>query len=137
MQKMWWQQTKPSRIKMENRRVQNQSWDWKGKESQHLWKIYQAFRLYFFSFFFFWWDWALILQSKCSISEPHPQSILLWLFWRWLLANYLSSWPQTMILVISASQKVRVTGSWLYFISFNFHDHLVSIYTYIFIYIFL
>jgi hypothetical protein len=32
---------------------------------------------------------ALHLQSKCSVLETHFQTILLWLFWRWDLANYL------------------------------------------------
>jgi hypothetical protein len=42
--------------------------------------------------------------------EPHLQSILLWLFWRWSLENYLLGWPQTMILLISASQVARIPG---------------------------
>jgi hypothetical protein len=29
---------------------------------------------------------------------------LFWLFWRWSLENYLPDWPQTTILLISASQ---------------------------------
>jgi hypothetical protein len=42
--------------------------------------------------------------------EPHFQSILLWLFWRWGLANYFSGWPPNVILLISASQVARTAG---------------------------
>jgi hypothetical protein len=40
--------------------------------------------------------------------EPHLQSILPWLFWKWNLANHLPIW--TKILLISVSQVVRITG---------------------------
>jgi hypothetical protein len=38
------------------------------------------------------------------------QSILLWLFWRWLSWTLCWSWPPTMTLWISASQVARITG---------------------------
>jgi hypothetical protein len=46
---------------------------------------------------FFWWDWGLN-SGLCTCKagavplEPHLHSILLWLFWRWGLENYLSPW---------------------------------------------
>jgi hypothetical protein len=45
-------------------------------------------------FFFFWWDWGLnsgLCSCKAGILplEPLLQSILLWLFWRLGLMNYL------------------------------------------------
>jgi hypothetical protein len=42
--------------------------------------------------------------------EPHLQSILLWLFWKWGPENYLMGWPHIMILLISASQGTSITG---------------------------
>jgi hypothetical protein len=42
--------------------------------------------------------------------EPHLQSILLWLFWKWGPKHYCPGWPQTSILPILASQEARVTG---------------------------
>jgi hypothetical protein len=38
--------------------------------------------------FFFWWDWGLnsghhVCKAGILPLEPHLQSILLWLFWRW------------------------------------------------------
>jgi hypothetical protein len=56
----------------------------------------------FFVLFCFWSNWglnsALCLQSYKAnnhkagtlLLEPHLQSILLWLFWRWGLKNYLA-----------------------------------------------
>jgi hypothetical protein len=46
--------------------------------------------------FLTWWDWGLNLGLfTCNAGtlqlEPHLQSILLWLFWRWCLANCLPS----------------------------------------------
>jgi hypothetical protein len=34
------------------------------------------------------------------------------LFWSWGFENYLPSWPQITILLISASQVARIIGSW-------------------------
>jgi hypothetical protein len=43
--------------------------------------------------------------------EPHLQSILFWLFWRWGVSRTICpGWPQTMILPISASQVARITS---------------------------
>jgi hypothetical protein len=45
------------------------------------------------SFFSFWWDcsWnsGLHTHKADALLEPHLQSILHWLFWRWDLANFL------------------------------------------------
>jgi hypothetical protein len=40
------------------------------------------------NFFFLWWDWGLnsglcTCKAVTLLLEPHLQSILLWLFWRW------------------------------------------------------
>jgi hypothetical protein len=50
--------------------------------------------VYLSFFFFFWWDWSLnsgICAWKAGALplEPHFQSILLWLFWRWGITKYL------------------------------------------------
>jgi hypothetical protein len=42
----------------------------------------------------FWWGWGLNsglcgCKAGALLLEPHLQSILLWLFWRWGLLNYL------------------------------------------------
>jgi hypothetical protein len=50
--------------------------------------------------------------------EPHLQSIFLWLFWRQGLANYLPGLALNVILLISASQVMRITGM--------SHQHLAS-----------
>jgi hypothetical protein len=50
---------------------------------------------------FFLWDWDLNSGLVTYKAEPHLQSILLWLFWRW---------PQTMIFPILASQVARIIG---------------------------
>jgi hypothetical protein len=42
-----------------------------------------------------------------KLPEPYLQSILLWLFWKWGLANCLPG--LTFILLISASQVARIT----------------------------
>jgi hypothetical protein len=42
--------------------------------------------------------------------EPHLQSILLWLFWRWGLSKHLLGWAGTGIMSISASQVDGMTG---------------------------
>jgi hypothetical protein len=47
-------------------------------------------------YLFFWWDWGLTSGlHTCKVGtlllEPHLQSILLWLFWRWGLENLDSS----------------------------------------------
>jgi hypothetical protein len=46
-------------------------------------------------FFFFWWNGGLNLghcgcKAGTLLLEPHFRSVLLWLFWRWDLKNYLS-----------------------------------------------
>jgi hypothetical protein len=90
-------------------------------------------------FFLFWWDWGL-KSGLCSCKagslplEYCLQSILLWLLWRWGLENYLLGWPQTMILLISASQIARITGvshwwyticyKWIHVIHGPFHNIL-------------
>jgi hypothetical protein len=42
--------------------------------------------------------------------ESHLQFILLWLFWRWYLSNYLPKLVSTLILPILASQVARIIG---------------------------
>jgi hypothetical protein len=44
--------------------------------------------------FLFWWDWNLNLGLRAHkagilLIDPHFQSILFWLFWRWGVVNYL------------------------------------------------
>jgi hypothetical protein len=67
---------------------------------------------------FFFFLVVVVLEFKlrtlhCKAStlplEPHLQSILVWLFWRWCFVNCLLGWSQTVILQISASQVVRIT----------------------------
>jgi hypothetical protein len=47
-----------------------------------------------FGFDFFFWDWGLNSELHTEYEagtlplEPHLQSRLLWLFWRWNLMNY-------------------------------------------------
>jgi hypothetical protein len=64
-------------------------------------------------FFFLFWGLglgfelrALHVQGRHSLLEPHLQSILLWLFWRWGSCG----WPRTVICSILASQVARITG---------------------------
>jgi hypothetical protein len=57
------------------------------------------------------WNWCFELRASCLQSsvlplKPYLQSILLWLFWRWVSETICWSWPQTAILLISASQVV-------------------------------
>jgi hypothetical protein len=66
-------------------------------------------------FFFFWWDCSLnsgfhTCKASTLLLEPHLQSILCWLFWRWGLMNYCLEWPPTVILQIPASQVAGITG---------------------------
>jgi hypothetical protein len=49
------------------------------------------------------------LQSRCCTLEPHLQSVLLWLFWKWGLSVCLG-WPWTLTLWISAFQVARITS---------------------------
>jgi hypothetical protein len=65
-------------------------------------------------FFLFFWDWGLnsglhAYKTGILLLRVCLQSILLWFFWRWSLTNYLPSWPQTLILLISASWVARIT----------------------------
>jgi hypothetical protein len=67
--------------------------------------------LFFFFFGGIWvWTQELCLQSRHSTAWTISLIHLLWLFWRWGLANYLQGWPWTAILHISASQVARITG---------------------------
>jgi hypothetical protein len=43
-------------------------------------------------------------KAGTLVLEPHLQSILFWLFWRWDLMNICLGWPITVILLISTSQ---------------------------------
>jgi hypothetical protein len=49
-------------------------------------------------------------KAGSLLPEPRLQFILLWLFCRWYLSNYLPGCPRTVILPISASQVARITG---------------------------
>jgi hypothetical protein len=67
--------------------------DLKLSEIEHLFTVENPkFKI----FFFFLWNWSLN-SGLCTCKagalplEPHLQSILLCLFWRWGLANFLSS----------------------------------------------
>jgi hypothetical protein len=64
--------------------------------------------------FFFLWDGfefrALCLQIRYLLLEPRLQSVLLWLFWRCGSQTVCPGWPQTTILLISASWVDRITG---------------------------
>jgi hypothetical protein len=40
--------------------------------------------------------------------KPQIHSVLLWLFWRWSVANYLLSMTETSIFPLSASQVARI-----------------------------
>jgi hypothetical protein len=64
-------------------------------------------------FFVFSQNWGLnsglcVRQAVTLPLELHLQFILLWLFWRWGLANYLPSLASN--LPISASQVARITA---------------------------
>jgi hypothetical protein len=51
------------------------------------------------------------LQRRCSNAWAKPPVHLLWLFWRWGASQTICpGWPQTEILLISASQIARITG---------------------------
>jgi hypothetical protein len=50
--------------------------------------------IFYLFFFFFGWDWGLnsgacACKASALMLDPQLQSILLWLFWRWGLANHL------------------------------------------------
>jgi hypothetical protein len=70
--------------------------------------------------FVFWWDWGLnsglhIHKASVLLLEPHLQSILLWLFWRWGVSQSICpSWPEAVIFLISTSQVARIisTSHW-------------------------
>jgi hypothetical protein len=59
-------------------------------------------------------DWGLNSGLPTCKAGVHPRatppSILLWLFWRWGLQNYLPSRPRTWILPIPPSQVAGITG---------------------------
>jgi hypothetical protein len=68
-------------------------------------------------YFFLGQRWDLGLNSElpsCKVGvqllEPHLQSILLCLFWRWSLTTICPGWPQTVILPVSVSQVARIIG---------------------------
>jgi hypothetical protein len=66
------------------------------------------------AFVLFWWDWGLnswLHACKALLLEPHLESILLWLFWRWSLVNYLPGLALNLDLPISASQVSRTSVS--------------------------
>jgi hypothetical protein len=53
-----------------------------------------------FIYLFFWRDWGLnselhALKEGVLPLEPHLQSILSWLFWRWISWTIWLGWPQT------------------------------------------
>jgi hypothetical protein len=65
---------------------------WRACNLQGLRRPIQSYKLLFKLFFFFCWDWGLnsgicTCKAGALLLEPHPQSILLWLFWRWGLLS--------------------------------------------------
>jgi hypothetical protein len=63
--------------------------------------------------FSFWWDWGLnsgFHACKADFSHTSCQSILLWSFWRWALANYLPGLALNCNPPTSASQVASITG---------------------------
>jgi hypothetical protein len=78
----------------------------------------------------------VLAEQVLYCLNPHLQSILLWLFWRWGFINYLLGWPQTVILLIAASHVARITDvSHQYLAPFshffendrNLHDRLTAL----------
>jgi hypothetical protein len=65
----------------------------------------------FFFFFFLWWNWGLnaglsAYKAGTLLLQPHRQeSILLWLFWRWGLRNYLPRLSSNLDLDLSLSSS--------------------------------
>jgi hypothetical protein len=60
-------------------------------------------------------DWGLnsgfhSCEVSCLPLKPCLQSILLCLFWRWILMNIFPGWPQITIFLNSTSQVDRSTG---------------------------
>jgi hypothetical protein len=70
--------------------------------------------LHFFFFFGGTKVWSKgFAFAKQALYYLRHQSVLLWLFCRWVLMNYLPSnicWSQTMILQTSLFQVARITG---------------------------
>jgi hypothetical protein len=74
-------------------------------------------------FVFFWW-WYLGLNSgigTCKMGstpcDPHLNSILLWLFWKWGLVNYFPGlvphlYPSTLSLSISYDYRCEPLCAW-------------------------
>jgi hypothetical protein len=66
-------------------------------------------------FFFFGRTWALNSRLHTCIAgalllDPHFQSTLLWLFWRWGLGNYLPRLDSNCYSPDLASQVARIAG---------------------------
>jgi hypothetical protein len=64
-----------------------------------------------FIFIYFWWDWSLsselgICKAGALWLEPHLQSTLLWLFWRWRSHELFAEANSPLI---PASQVARIT----------------------------
>jgi hypothetical protein len=85
----------------------------------------------------FLWDWGLnsgfqTFKEGALPLEPHLQSILLWLFWRWGFRSICSGWPWTVILLISAFQVARISGvrhqhpAYYKILNWNFKSYFVS-----------
>jgi hypothetical protein len=89
--------------------------------------------------FFFGWGWfwnsGILCTCKASslLHDPHLQSILLWLFWRWNLETVCLGWPQTLILPISAFQEASMTGvshwslAYKYILSHENNEHAFEV----------
>jgi hypothetical protein len=86
------------------------------------------------------------LKAGTPSLQPHLQSILFWLFWRWGLMNYLprlASNLDSLILPISASWVARITGAshWLamsilLFMLVHTHTHIQE-FSFLFVSLFL
>jgi hypothetical protein len=87
------------------------------------------------------WDWGLdsgfcACKANAVPLDPHLQSILLWLYWRWGLENYLPGLASNLDLPdlsLSSSQVYRceslASGSYLVFIYlfiFEMRSHVVQ-----------
>jgi hypothetical protein len=67
--------------------------------------------LYFFLIFVcLWYSGLHACKGGILPLKSHLQSILLWLFWKWSLKDYLPGLASNLILPISTSQVARIIG---------------------------
>jgi hypothetical protein len=82
------------------------------KQLNHLWQeLVFLFVLFCFVFVLFWWDWRVLrLQSRCSCLSHTSTPFCSGYFRDGVLWTICPGWPQTEILLSSASQVARITG---------------------------